>query len=53
MSRLDFYSIEDLEKIIIRSASILNIDISKEAAREICEPFQRHAQDSQPNTKEG
>jgi len=35
MSRLDFYSIEDLEKIIIRSAGILNIDISKEAAREI------------------
>jgi len=35
ISRLDFYSIEDLEKIIIRSAGILNIDISKEAAREI------------------
>ncbi|MDD3298888.1 MAG: Holliday junction branch migration DNA helicase RuvB [Bacillota bacterium] len=35
MSRLDFYSREDLERIIIRSAGILNIDISKEAAGEI------------------
>lgn len=35
ISRLDFYSKDDLERIIIRSAGILNIDISKEAAREI------------------
>ncbi|MGI6703477.1 MAG: Holliday junction branch migration DNA helicase RuvB [Clostridia bacterium] len=35
ISRLDFYNNQDLEKIIIRSAGILNIDISKEAAEEI------------------
>jgi Holliday junction DNA helicase RuvB len=35
ISRLDFYTTDDLEKIIIRSAGILNIDISKQAAREI------------------
>jgi Holliday junction DNA helicase RuvB len=35
ISRLDFYGVGDLEKIIIRSAGILNIDISREAAREI------------------
>lgn len=35
ISRLDFYSPEDLEKIVIRSAGILNISISKDAAVEI------------------
>jgi Holliday junction DNA helicase RuvB len=35
ISRLDFYSPEDLEKIVMRSAGILNIYISKEAASEI------------------
>lgn len=35
ISRLDFYSNIDLERIIIRSAGILNIDISKQAAGEI------------------
>ncbi|MBA1336752.1 MAG: Holliday junction ATP-dependent DNA helicase RuvB [Firmicutes bacterium] len=35
ISRLDFYSPDDLEKIVIRSAGILNISISKDAAVEI------------------
>lgn len=35
ISRLDFYNSGDLEKIIIRSAGILNINISRSAAGEI------------------
>ena len=33
--RLDFYDIGDLEKIILRSAQLLNIDITKNSAQEI------------------
>ena len=33
--RLDFYDINDLEKIILRSAQLLNIDITKNSAQEI------------------
>ena len=33
--RLDFYDIIDLEKIILRSAQLLNIDITKNSAKEI------------------
>ena len=33
--RLDFYDIKDLEKIILRSAQLLNIDITKNSAQEI------------------
>ena len=33
--RLDFYDITDLEKIILRSAKLLNINIKKDSAQEI------------------
>lgn len=33
--RLDFYSTEELEKIVLRSASILSIEMKKEGANEI------------------
>ena len=33
--RLDFYDTSDLEKIILRSAKLLNIDIAKNSAKEI------------------
>ncbi|MCX6356004.1 MAG: Holliday junction branch migration DNA helicase RuvB [Candidatus Aureabacteria bacterium] len=33
--RLDYYPAEDLERIILRSAKILNVDITPEGAREI------------------
>jgi Holliday junction DNA helicase RuvB len=35
ISRLDYYTHEDLEKILLRSARILKVEISDEAAREI------------------
>jgi Holliday junction DNA helicase RuvB len=35
ISRLDYYTHEDLEKILLRSAKILKVEISNEAAREI------------------
>lgn len=34
-SRLEYYSAEVLQKIVLRSAGILNVEISKEAAKEI------------------
>ncbi len=34
-ARLDFYSSEDLESIVTRSAGVLELDIDKEGAREI------------------
>lgn len=35
ISRLDYYGVTDLEKIILRSASILNVTIDKEGAHQI------------------
>ncbi len=35
ISRLDFYGVQNLERILMRSAGILNVKISEEAAREI------------------
>ena len=35
MFHLDFYSVAELEKIVSRSASILNVDIDREGAQEI------------------
>jgi len=44
---LDFYSEEDIQKVILRSASILNIEIDNNAAYEIANSF------SQLSTKNG
>lgn len=33
--RLDFYNVQDMEKIILRTAKILNVEIETEACREI------------------
>ena len=35
LARLDFYNVEELEQIVLRSADILNIEIDKEGAHEI------------------
>lgn len=35
VSRLDFYTIEDLEKIILRSAGVMQVEIDKEGANEL------------------
>ncbi|MEJ2718287.1 MAG: Holliday junction branch migration DNA helicase RuvB, partial [Deltaproteobacteria bacterium] len=35
MFHLDFYSVTELEKIVVRSASILNVEIDEEGAHEI------------------
>ncbi|MBI1883614.1 MAG: Holliday junction branch migration DNA helicase RuvB [Chlamydiae bacterium] len=35
MSRLDFYSVEELKHIVLRSANILNVEISDDGALEI------------------
>jgi len=35
LARLDFYNVEELEQIVLRSAQILDIEIDKEGAHEI------------------
>ncbi|NLO90242.1 MAG: Holliday junction branch migration DNA helicase RuvB [Clostridia bacterium] len=35
LARLDFYNVEELEQIVLRSADILNVEIDKEGAYEI------------------
>ncbi|HID11312.1 MAG TPA: Holliday junction branch migration DNA helicase RuvB, partial [Candidatus Latescibacteria bacterium] len=35
VDRVDFYSVEDLTRIVLRSASILKVEIDQEGAREI------------------
>ena len=37
--RLDFYDTSDLEKIILRSAKLLNINIAKDSAKEIAKRY--------------
>lgn len=51
VSHLEFYSVKELETIIIRSASVLNVDIDTKGAHELARQFREHQASCQPPVK--
>ncbi|MFR2512585.1 MAG: hypothetical protein ACLS9K_12100, partial [Lachnospira eligens] len=51
VSHMEFYTVTELEKIIIRSANVLNVDIDSDGAHELAED-QRNTETCQQTFKE-
>ena len=53
VARLEFYSPDELARIVERSAGLLNMNMTAEGALEIAQPFARHAAYRQPAVAPG
>ena len=52
VNHLEYYTVKELETIIIRSANVLGVEIDSQGAQRTCKTFKRNPETCQPSVKE-